>query len=44
VRVLGSKVDPERDKVTVDGKPVYSHKKLYLVLHKPKGCVCSKQG
>jgi 23S rRNA pseudouridine2605 synthase len=29
--------------VTVDGKQVYSHKKLYLVLHKPKGCVCSKK-
>jgi 23S rRNA pseudouridine2605 synthase len=43
VRVLGSKVDPERDKVTVDGKPVRSHKKLYVVLHKPRGCVCSKQ-
>lgn len=43
VRVLGSKVDPERDKVTVDGKPVRAHKKLYLVLHKPRGCVCSKK-
>lgn len=43
VRLLGSKVDPARDKVTVDGKQVYSHKKLYLVLHKPKGCVCSKK-
>jgi 23S rRNA pseudouridine2605 synthase len=43
VRVLGSKVDPERDKVTVDGKPVRSHKKLYVVLHKPRGCVCSKK-
>lgn len=43
VRLLGSKVDPAHDKVTVDGKPVRTHKKLYLVLHKPKGCVCSKQ-
>ncbi len=43
VQLLGTKVDPERDKVTVDGKPVRSQKKLYLVLHKPKGCVCSKQ-
>jgi len=43
IRVLGSKVDPERDKVTVDGKPVRSHKKLYVVLHKPRGCVCSKK-
>ncbi len=43
VRLLGSKVDPERDKITVDGKPVRVQKKLYLALHKPKGCVCSKQ-
>ena len=43
VRLLGSKVDPARDKVTVDGKQVYGHKKIYLVLHKPKGCVCSKK-
>ncbi len=43
VRVLGSKVNPEHDKVTVDGKPVRTHKKLYLVLHKPRGCVCSKK-
>lgn len=43
VSVLGSKVDPERDEVTVDGKPVRAHKKLYIVLHKPKGCVCSKK-
>ena len=43
VRVLGSKVEPEHDKVTVDGKPVRSQRKLYLALHKPKGCVCSKK-
>lgn len=43
VRLLGAKVDPERDRVTVDGKPVRSQKKLYVALHKPRGCVCSKQ-
>ena len=42
VRVLGSKMDPAHDEVTVDGKPVKAHKKHYIVLHKPKGCVCSK--
>lgn len=42
VRVLGSKVDPARDEVTVDGKLVKAHKKHYIVLHKPRGCVCSK--
>jgi 23S rRNA pseudouridine2605 synthase len=43
VLLLGSKIDPAHDKVTVDGKPVRSQRKLYLVLHKPRGCVCSKQ-
>jgi 23S rRNA pseudouridine2605 synthase len=43
VRLLGSKVDPEHDKVEVDGKPVRIQRKLYAVLHKPRGCVCSKQ-
>jgi len=43
VRLLGSKVDPEHDRVEVDGKPVRVHKKLYVALHKPRGCVCSKR-
>lgn len=43
VRLLGSKIDPARDRVTVDGKPIRVAKKLYLALHKPKGCVCSKK-
>lgn len=43
VRLLGSKLDPERDKVTVDGKPVRGLRKHYVALHKPRGCVCSKQ-
>lgn len=43
VQQLGSKVDPDHDKVAVDGKPVRTQRKHYLALHKPKGCVCSKQ-
>lgn len=42
VRQLGTKVDPERDRVTVDGKTVHAQRKLYLALHKPRGCVCSR--
>jgi pseudouridine synthase len=41
VRLLGSKVDPAHDEVTVDGKVVSEKRKHYLALHKPKGCVCS---
>jgi pseudouridine synthase len=43
VRLLGSKVDADHDRVEVDGKPVRSQRKLYVALHKPRGCVCSKQ-
>ena len=42
VRELGTKVEPGRDTVTVDGKPVRVKRKIYLALHKPKGTVCSK--
>lgn len=41
VRVLGSKVDPDEDVVTLDGKPVRVRRKFYIALHKPAGCVCS---
>lgn len=32
-------VDPERDRVTLDGKPVREQAKIYLLLHKPKGYI-----
>ena len=43
VRQLGSRVDPVHDQVTVDGRPVRTRRKLYLALHKPRGCVCSRR-
>jgi len=37
---LGDKADPERDKITLDGKPVAVRtENLYLMLHKPRGVV-----
>lgn len=37
---LGDKVDPVRDKVTVSGKNVIAqNKKVYIMLHKPRGFV-----
>lgn len=42
VAQLGAKVDPQHDRVTVDGKPVQTKRKLYLALNKPRGCVCSR--
>jgi 23S rRNA pseudouridine2605 synthase len=37
--VLGMKVDPTRDTITVDGKPVQPPQSghVYLMLHKPRG-------
>ncbi len=37
---LGVKINPKKDKVTVDGKPVKPEEKLvYIVLNKPKDCI-----
>lgn len=43
IRQLGTKVDPAHDRVTVDDKPVRARRKLYVALHKPPGCVCSRK-
>ncbi len=43
VRQLGTKVDSVHDQVTLDGKPVHARRKLYVALHKPPGCVCSRK-
>ena len=42
VRLLGSKVDSEHDRVTVDGKAVQVRKLVYLALNKPPKYVCSR--
>ena len=40
VSTLGAKADPEKDHIKVDGKAVHvSERKVYLLLHKPKGYV-----
>jgi len=43
VQRLGTKVAPDHDAVTVDGRPVRARRKMYVALHKPVGCVCSHQ-
>ncbi len=40
--VLGTKIDPAKDKVAVDGVTVKPKKKLYIALHKPAGYICSR--
>ncbi len=40
VTELGSKVDPERDIVTVNGNPVHiAQHRVYVLLNKPKDCI-----
>jgi 23S rRNA pseudouridine2605 synthase/23S rRNA pseudouridine2604 synthase len=43
VTELGSKIDPEKDQVAVDGRPVRrpAQGHIYVMLHKPKGYVTS---
>lgn len=42
VQLLGTKVDPDEDSVTVDRVKVKPKKKLYVALHKPPGYICSR--
>ena len=42
VTTLGTRVDPTRDEVAVDGQPVRPRKKLYVALNKPKGYLCTR--
>ena len=42
VRELGTKVDPAKDRVTVDGGVVKGKRKIYVALNKPRGVVCSR--
>ncbi len=41
VTELGAKVDPERDSILVDGKPIQREKHVYILLYKPTGVITS---
>ncbi len=41
VTELGTRVDPRRSRVEVDGRRVVSEDLVYLVLHKPRGVMCT---
>ncbi len=34
-------VDPEKDIITVDGRKIYAARKVYFLLNKPKGVICT---
>src|SRR5688572_8682816 len=40
---LGTKVDPGRDRVDVDGRPVKARRKIYIALNKPRGVVSTRK-
>jgi 23S rRNA pseudouridine2605 synthase len=39
---LGTKIQPEKDKIAVDGRIVKVRRKLYVALHKPAGYICTR--
>lgn len=43
IRKLGAKADAERDVVAVDGERVHQGRKVYLMLNKPPGFICTSR-
>jgi pseudouridine synthase len=43
VTALGTKVDPETDRVTVGSRPVVPERKVYIALNKPAGVLCTSR-
>ncbi len=43
VAKIGDKVDPKKDKVSVNGKHVVTERNVYYMLHKPRGFVTTMQ-
>jgi 23S rRNA pseudouridine2605 synthase len=41
VRELGTKVDPGKQRVSVDGQPIRMERLVYWLVHKPRGYLCT---
>jgi 23S rRNA pseudouridine2605 synthase len=41
IRQLGTKVDPERQKVSVDDQPLHGERLVYWLVNKPRGYLCT---
>src|SRR5262249_25116331 len=41
VRELGTRVDPGRQKIAVDGQPIHPERQVYWVVNKPRGYLCT---
>ncbi len=44
IRELGTRVDPDNDKIVVGGKLIVPERRVYYVMNKPDGVVCSAEG
>lgn len=43
VNTLGTKADPSKNKIFFNGKPVQFERKVYILLNKPKGYICTSK-
>lgn len=43
IRELGTKVDPDHDRVEVDGRRVKTKRKIYVALNKPRKFLCARE-
>jgi 23S rRNA pseudouridine2605 synthase len=43
VRELGTKVDPVKDRVEIDGRRIKPRRKIYVALNKPRKFLCSRE-
>jgi 23S rRNA pseudouridine2605 synthase len=41
---IGDKADPDKDDIAVNGKLIKREKKVYVILNKPKGIICTVSG
>src|SRR5262249_34280422 len=41
VRELGTRVDPEKQKIAVDGQLIHAEKHVYWLVNKPRGYLCT---
>src|SRR5262249_2403225 len=43
VRELGTKVDPQKQRVAVDGEPIRVERPVYWLMNKPRGYLCTNR-
>ncbi len=43
IALIGQRIDPEKDVIRVDGERVNPRKKVYFVMNKPPGYVCTRE-